>query len=159
MYSKDGIPYHIYNYYLDTNDYEIIRHSLSKPTYKHKIRMRYYDDSHADNTQVFLEIKSKMNRLVSKRRIQLDLLEANKYLVHQEKPNLKDYMSEQIFKEIDYLIHATKVAPKTYIQYERIAYEDPNSDLRITLDSNLFYQSVDQNNQLVSDKLELIPQE
>lgn len=159
MYSKDGIPYQIYNYYLDTNDYEIIRHSLSKPTYKHKIRMRYYDDSHADNKQVFLEIKSKMNRLVNKRRIELDLLEANKYLLNQEKPNLKDYISQQIFKEIDYLIHATQVSPKTYIQYERIAYEDPKSDLRITLDSNLLYQSIGQNNQLIGEKLELIPPE
>ena len=39
-----GETYGIYNYYLDTEGYEVIRHSIAKPSYKHKIRMRYYDD-------------------------------------------------------------------------------------------------------------------
>jgi len=157
IYSPSGETYGIYNYYLDTEGYEVIRHSIAKPAYKHKIRMRYYDDHVTHDTQVFLEIKSKADKRVNKRRIQLSLEDANKYLIAGKKPVLNDYLSHQIFNEIDYLIKKEGLSPKTYIEYQRIAYIDTNSDLRITIDSNLWFQDVEYNLGLKGIRTPLIP--
>ena len=39
-YCKDGKNYSIYNIYYDTDDNQVIRHSISKPYYKEKLRLR-----------------------------------------------------------------------------------------------------------------------
>ena len=45
----------IYNIYFDNDDYEMINHSIDKPIYKEKIRLRSYNK---DSDEVFLEIKT-----------------------------------------------------------------------------------------------------
>lgn len=157
IYSPDGKAYGIYNYYLDTEGFEVIRHSIAKPAYKHKIRMRYYDNYATHDTQVFLEIKSKADKRVNKRRIQLTLGDAHTYLINNQKLSFNDYLSNQIFKELDYLIHKEDLSPKTYIEYQRVAYIDNHSDLRITIDSHLWFQDVDQKLELIGEKRPLIP--
>jgi len=157
IYSQNNRPYHIYNYYLDNDNYEVIRHSVSKPAYKHKIRMRYYNDSVSIHSDVFLEIKSKAFKRVNKRRVQMTLETAKNYLVKGLKPTFTDYYDKQIFDEIDYLIKTSDSKPKTYIQYERTAYIDLKSDLRITIDGNLKYQPVSDNLEAIGELLDLIP--
>lgn len=44
----------IRNLYYDTNTYLLIRHSIEKPTYKEKLRIRSYSQANADST-VFVE--------------------------------------------------------------------------------------------------------
>ena len=39
-YCKDGETYSIYNIYYDTDNDDVIRHSISKPFYKEKLRLR-----------------------------------------------------------------------------------------------------------------------
>lgn len=65
----------ICNIYFDTPNYILIRHSIDKPFYKEKLRLRSYGkvDKESD---VFLEIKKKYNRVVYKRRIVLSEDEA-----------------------------------------------------------------------------------
>ncbi len=157
IYSQNNRPYHIYNYYLDNDNYEVIRHSVSKPAYKHKIRMRYYNDSVSEHSDVFLEIKSKAFKRVNKRRVQMTLETAKNYLVSGIKPTFSDYYDKQIFNEIDYLIKTSNSKPKTYIQYERIAYIDLKSDLRITIDSKLKYQPVSDNLEATNKLFDLVP--
>ena len=48
----------IRNIYFDTKDYRLIRHSLEKPAYKEKLRIRSYSKATADST-VFVELKKK----------------------------------------------------------------------------------------------------
>ncbi|MBP3889504.1 MAG: polyphosphate polymerase domain-containing protein [Cellulosilyticum sp.] len=121
------------NIYYDTDTYELIRHSIEKPKYKEKLRLRSYGIPMEDS-KVYLEIKKKYDGVVYKRRISLTLAEAEAYLNEGMKPQ-KD---SQILREIDYFISFYKPEAKLYLAYDRIAYfgrEDP--EVRITLDHNI----------------------
>ena len=48
----------ICNLYYDTPDYRLIRHSLEKPVYKEKLRLRSYGIA-TEDADVFLEMKKK----------------------------------------------------------------------------------------------------
>ena len=52
--------YTICNIYLDTDDFYFIEHSLDKPVYKEKLRVRSYGTA-SDDSKVFFEIKKKYN--------------------------------------------------------------------------------------------------
>ena len=75
----------ICNVYLDTQNNELIRHSIEKPVYKEKLRIRSYGVP-GESDSAFIEIKKKYDVVVYKRRIQLPLKEARNYLVHGIKP-------------------------------------------------------------------------
>jgi hypothetical protein len=129
--------YTIANIYYDTADNSLIRESLSKPTYKEKLRLRAYGVPDMD-TRVFLEIKKKFNGLVNKRRTTLTLAEAYDFTQTGIKPILKDYMNKQVLNELDYFINSRELFPKVYIAYDRLAYfEKGNDDLRISFDTNI----------------------
>lgn len=125
----------ISNIYFDTENFYLIRHSLEKPLYKEKLRLRAYGLPN-DESDVFIEIKKKYQHVVYKRRISLKLKEARKYLYENITP--EELKKEQIFKEIEYMKSCLDLEPKVYIAYDRLAYygkEDP--EFRITFDSNI----------------------
>lgn len=125
--------YTICNVYYDTASDELIRHSLEKPVYKEKMRLRSYGTPKPDD-KVFLEIKKKFKGVVYKRRISLPYEEAMRYLEHGEKPT-KD---SQILREIDYFIRFYQPKPKLYLAYDRIAFSGiEKKDLRITVDQRI----------------------
>lgn len=123
----------ICNIYFDTPDYRLIRQSLEKPVYKEKLRLRSYGVP-GDEDMVFLELKKKYDGVVYKRRVEMPLKEARKYLyygIHPENPG-------QILKEIDYACQLYEARPMVYLAYERIAFfGKENPDLRITFDMNI----------------------
>ena len=53
-FNAEGNPYKIFNIYFDTPDNQIIRHSLSKPYYKEKLRLRSYGIINNNEEKVFL---------------------------------------------------------------------------------------------------------
>ncbi len=125
--------YTICNVYYDTVSDELIRHSLEKPVYKEKMRLRSYGTPKPDD-KVFLEIKKKFKGVVYKRRISLRYEEAMRYLEHGEKPT----NDSQILREIDYFIRFYRPKPKLYLAYDRIAFSGINEkDLRITVDQGI----------------------
>ena len=57
--------------YYDSDDYQLIRHSIESPVYKEKLRVRSYARvTDADDT-VFVELKKKYQSVVYKRRLPL----------------------------------------------------------------------------------------
>lgn len=125
--------YTICNVYYDTASDELIRHSLEKPVYKEKMRLRSYGTPKPDD-KVFLEIKKKFKGVVYKRRISLPYEAAMRYLEHGEKPD----MDSQILREIDYFIRFYQPKPKLYLAYDRIAFSGiEKKDLRITVDQRI----------------------
>ncbi len=123
----------ICNIYFDTPDYRLIRESLEKPVYKEKIRLRSYGIP-ADEDLVYLELKKKYDGVVYKRRAQMALKDARKYLYYGIRPEEPG----QILKEIDYTYQFYQARPMAYIAYERIAfYGKENPELRITFDMNI----------------------
>lgn len=134
-YNEGGNPYTIANIYYDTPDDYLIRHSLSKPPYKEKLRLRAYGVPDAQSV-VFLEIKKKYNGIVNKRRTALTLAEAYSFTMADRRPPHRPHMNRQVMNEIEYFLSIYPVEPKLYLAYDRIAFfEKDNADLRISFDS------------------------
>ncbi|GAD44822.1 hypothetical protein ANG5_1350 [Streptococcus constellatus subsp. pharyngis SK1060 = CCUG 46377] len=99
------------NLYYDTPTYQMIRESLEKPYFKEKLRVRTYDASPQADSQVFLEIKKKVRKVVYKRRIATELLTAEQYLAGE--CQLED---SQIKQEIEWICERYGgVQPMMYI--------------------------------------------
>ena len=130
--------YTICNLYLDTDDFYFIEHSLDKPIYKEKLRIRSYGNA-SDESKIFFEIKKKYNKVVYKRRIIIPFGEAVGYLKDNIRPpSLEGYSANQIFEEIDYLMKKYEPSPKLYLAYDREAfYVDGHPALRVTMDKNI----------------------
>lgn len=136
-YCKHNGTYHIVNRYIDSKHYALIRHSIGKPKYKHKLRIRTYDDHINDDELVFFEIKKKVRGLVNKRRCKMTYGEAKYLMKHKELPVINDYTNKQILKELIYILKQDDYAEKTTITYDRVAFFDNERDLRISFDFNI----------------------
>ena len=135
---KSGKNYSIYNIYYDTNNDDVIRHSICKPYYKEKLRLRSYNIPNSLTYKVFLELKKKINGIVNKRRVVLTLGEAYKFLQLGEKPVSNDYVNKQVINEIAYYLSKNPVRPTVYIGYTRKAFfGKEDKDFRLTFDSKI----------------------
>ena len=127
----------VMNLYYDTPDYRIIRHSLEKPVYKEKLRIRSYGVP-GNDSRTFMELKKKCRGIVYKRRVALPYGEATGHL----EEGIPFREMTQIGKEIDYFREMNPDLTRgMVIIYERTAYagiKDP--DLRITFDRDIRYR-------------------
>lgn len=130
----------IRNIYYDTNNYRLIRHSIEKPAYKEKLRIRSYGQPAPDET-CFVELKKKYNSVVYKRRVFLPETEAIEWLSGKN----HCHSSSQISKEIDYFLdYYESLHPTLFISYQREAfYAKDDSDFRITFDDNILCRQDD----------------
>lgn len=76
----------IRNVYYDTPGEEMIRHSIQKPEFKEKVRVRGYGKI-GRNDNVFVELKRKYQGIVYKRRVSMPLSEAEKFLARRRSWN------------------------------------------------------------------------
>lgn len=119
--------------YLDTSDDRLIRESIEKPVYKEKLRFRCYNLNENDK-DIFVEMKRKYDGVVYKRRVSCKESEAMS-LFDGTKP------TTQVGKELEYFFRFYgDLQPKTLILYDREAFLDKNSDLRVTFDKNMRYR-------------------
>ena len=141
MLEDDHAVSTISNLYYDTPHFQMIRESLEKPFFKEKLRMRSYDERVTESSQVFLEIKKKVRKIVYKRRISCHLMEAEAYMGGQDQV-LED---SQIKQEIAWLSQRYGgVEPMMYIYYDRYSLKGKeNVDVRITFDANVTYRTYD----------------
>ena len=124
----------ICNLYLDTDDYYLIKHSIEKPLYKDKVRIRSYNLANMD-TEVYLEVKKKYDGVVSKRRIKAPLEKVYAYL---NKESEIPSANTQVGKEIDYYFKYYDLHPTVYITYDREPYySKTDKGFRITFDTNI----------------------
>ena len=130
--------YNIYNIYYDTENNDVIRHSIASPYYKEKLRLRSYNIPRSLDDNVFLELKKKINGIVNKRRVVLTLGEAYNFLELNKKPISNDYINSQVINEIEYYLSKKNVRPTIYIGYLRKAFfaKDDN-DFRLTFDTKI----------------------
>ena len=130
----------IRNIYFDTEDYRLIRHSIDKPAYKEKLRVRSYKLVGSDDT-VFVELKKKYDGVVYKRRIALPESVALDWLLGKT----KSPCDTQISREIDYFMSFYgSLRPSMFLSYEREAfYERAGGDFRVTFDDNILCRSTD----------------
>ena len=137
--------------YYDTPDYRLVTRSIEKPNFKEKLRLRSYGLA-TDSTKTFLEIKRKCEGIVYKRRISLLEKEASELILQKETAN-----HEQIARELEAFMNTyPKLEPKYLIIYDRLAYYQDNSDLRITIDMNPRYRTDDLNLHTSMDGIPLL---
>ena len=130
----------ICNIYFDTENYDLIRRSIEKTFFKEKVRLRSYNTPNMDSN-VYLEIKRKINNVVGKRRIKISLQDFYNFI---SKSNSLTNVNAQIKRELDYIFDYYKLEPKMYISYERVAlYQNENRDFRVTFDSNILARTYD----------------
>ena len=136
------------NIYYDTDDFVLARHSIAKPDFKEKLRVRSYARADAAST-VFIELKRKFDGVVYKRRVGLREADAMKWMAGSNDPAVihgTDAGSTQVTSEIEYfrgLYNGLK--PVLYLAYDREAYRmkegaqtaDGGSEFRVTFDCNI----------------------
>ena len=124
----------IRNVYLDTGSYRIIRNSIERPPYKEKLRLRSYEKA-TPESEIFVELKKKYNRVVYKRRVVLPEASAEEWLL-KGAPCEKN---EQITREIDYFKNFYGMLfPSVFLSYRREAFCCPfDRTLRITFDNEI----------------------
>lgn len=129
----------ICNIYLDTDDFYFIEHSLDKPSYKEKLRLRSYGNTADGGSPVFWEIKKKYGGVVYKRRISIPLSEAEDYIYSGVMPSsLGGFTDIQIYREIDHLMKKYAPSPKLYLAYDRVAcFSERFPEVRVTFDRNI----------------------
>lgn len=133
-YCVNERPYLIQNIYYDTINNDLISNSISKPSFKQKLRVRKYENQDF----CFLEIKKKSDGVVGKRRVALSFVELDDFINHHIIPQREKYIDKAVIGEISYLLNIYTVIPKIYISYERLGFFDQrNRDFRITFDNKI----------------------
>ena len=124
----------IRNIYFDTDNYRLIRHSIEKPVYKEKLRIRSYEKA-VPNSPVFVELKKKYDSVVYKRRLSLGEKEAMDWVSGEKHCRQRN----QISSEIDYFRKYYKTLhPVVFLSYEREAfYEKNGGSFRVTFDEHI----------------------
>ena len=130
----------IRNLYFDTDTYRLVRHSIEKPAYKEKLRIRSYSQAVPYST-VFVELKKKYKKIVYKRRIPLPEKEAMEW----ESGERHCSQDSQISEEIDYFFqYYQDLHPAVFLSYEREAYySEDHSDFRVTFDEKILCRQED----------------
>ncbi len=130
----------IRNIYFDTDNYRLIRHSIEKPTYKEKLRIRSYKQAQKDST-VFVELKKKYKHVVYKRRISLPQAEAMEWVLREKHCEAETQISEEVDYFLDYY---ENLKPAVFLSYEREAYfTKVKSDFRVTFDDTILCRTED----------------
>lgn len=130
----------IRNVYFDTDSYRLVRHSIEKPVYKEKLRIRSYRQAQ-EQDEVFIELKKKYEDVVYKRRESLPQRETMEWLARGT-PFPKASPSPgatQIGNEINYFFQLyPTLKPRVFLSYEREAFDAlDGSDFRVTFDENI----------------------
>ncbi len=133
IHAKNQCPT-ISNIYYDTKDDYLIKHSLSKPEFKEKLRIRAYGNV-TINSMVFIELKKKNNGVVNKRRSKILLCDAYKMIKTKKLPNIEAYHNELVLREILFFLERFDLKASTMIAYDRRAYM--NNGFRVTVDNNI----------------------
>ena len=124
----------IRNVYFDTENYRLIRHSIEKPAYKEKLRLRSYSRT-APGSEVFVELKKKYDSVVYKRRLAMTEPQAVGWLQGAD----GCVADSQISREIEYFrCFYETLRPTVFLSYEREAYfAKDGSDFRVTFDDTI----------------------
>ena len=147
----------IRNIYFDTDDYILARHSIVKPDFKEKLRIRSYVRADREST-VFVELKRKFDHVVYKRRVAMPEAEAMKWMQGANAGNPGAALESdqgtctQMQREIEYFLsYYSDLRPMVFLSYNREAYRmkdtaecsASDSDFRVTFDENILCRDYD----------------
>jgi len=125
--------------YYDTPTFQLIRTSMEGPLFKEKIRLRSYGLA-TEESPVFLELKRKAYGIVYKRRVQSTIPLVHKFFEGEGDICAGGQINSEITTFRDYY---KTLVPACLIVYDRTAYFEPGTDLRLTIDGNPRYRMDD----------------
>ena len=140
--------------YFDNDEKWLGIHSLEKPLYKEKIRVRSYGVPKSLDEMVFIEIKKKFDGVGYKRRIPIRLGDFYKFCAEREAEyagddgSLKNVVDgketmvysddPQIEEEVRYCFRLYHLRPTLFLAYDRTSYVDERDPtFRLTFDRNI----------------------
>lgn len=135
--------YTISSIYMDNDRKECYYETLNGDFYRQKVRLRVYGKENTDESNAFLELKTKIDGLVVKRRVLMRLADAVAFIDGCVKNGIDasvdfECSNPQILKEIKHVIIRKQLKPVNVISYERLPLVSlDDSALRITFDFNL----------------------
>ncbi len=130
----------IRNIYFDTQNYRLIRHSIERPLYKEKLRVRSYRRATRDE-DVFVELKKKFKKVVYKHRLAMPLCGAMDWLQGDDRKKPTGQIAEEIHYFRDFY---GELKPAVFLSYEREAfYSLDGSEFRVTFDENILARNTD----------------
>ncbi|MBP5675328.1 polyphosphate polymerase domain-containing protein [Candidatus Saccharibacteria bacterium] len=146
--------------YFDTDERWLGIHSLEKPMYKEKIRVRSYEVPKSLDDTVFIEIKKKFDGVGYKRRVPIKLRDFYRFLEDREAEylgddgglraafdgkNVKNYTEKpQIEEEVRYCFRLYHLRPALFLAYDRTSYVDrKDPTFRLTFDRKVRSRETD----------------
>lgn len=124
----------IRNLYFDTDTYRLVRHSIEKPAYKEKLRVRSYRRLRPEE-DAFVELKKKYRAVVYKRRLALPYGQAMDSLCGGKPLPVRSQIAGEIAYFCEYY---QNLRPTVFLSYEREAYaQRDGGDFRVTFDENI----------------------
>lgn len=129
----DNGKYVIHSLYFDDNKDESLRDTASGYYKRYKYRIRYYDN---DLSYITLEKKEKLYGRCHKRQCRLTLDEFD-LILKNDVLDLVYETDKKLLKEFIVDIMTRDVQPKVIVDYERIAYVEELTNVRITLDTKI----------------------
>ena len=143
----------VYSLYYDTPDHRLIRTSLERPAFKEKLRLRSYGIA-TDTSPVFLEMKRKADGVVYKRRVQTTVPQAERFFAGEGDICAEGQINAELVYFRDYYGVLT---PACLIDYDRTAFFDPETDIRVTLDDRPFWRFTQLDLRVPGDGAPLLP--
>ena len=126
--------------YYDTDGRYLAIHSLEKPLYKEKIRVRSYNVPKSLDDPIFIEIKKKYAGVGHKRRIVTTLRD----FYHYEKTGELQTENPQIKAELDHCFKFYHLKPALYVAYDRLSFCSKDDEhFRLTFDQNVRSRETD----------------
>ena len=140
--------------YYDTPDFRLIRASLERPPFKEKLRLRSYGLA-TDDSPVYLELKRKADGIVYKRRVATTVPGAAAFFAGQAPAGVDGQISRELVYFRDFY---RDLSPACLILYDRTAYEDPQGQVRVTVDERPRYRMDDLDLRVSLDGRLLLPE-
>lgn len=132
-YAGENGKYEIHSMYFD--DYKDIcaRENVSGESKRFKYRIRYYNNN---SDKLYLEKKEKLNSFCYKKKCAVSI-EEYKSILNGEALDVFWSTNNPLIKEFCIDIMSKQFVPRVIIHYEREAFVEDISDIRITLDYNI----------------------
>lgn len=127
---KNFNPYTITSIYFDNEKDSDLFDKLNGVRFREKYRIRYYNQN---TNAVKFEIKRKHENVIEKQTINLNQEEFYKIL-NQDFSILRN---NNQFEYLSYKLKYKLYKPKIVVKYDRLAFQLPINNLRVTLDLNL----------------------
>jgi SPX domain protein involved in polyphosphate accumulation len=143
----DSIYTIIENIYFDSHDLHSYNDSMEKKKERHKMRVRYYAQDGLPESNLFLEIKSSVEKETIKNRVKLKKSWLRRLLAYEEIPmekilkinaNKTPEEIKQFIQQVDYFTKDLGYKPMLKSSYMRFAFKLKETDkVRITMDRDL----------------------